>query len=144
MIYLNSFNKTFISSKLEDVSLSSGFTTRETGDSRNIEIILSSLRINQIIFKKLVVAEQIHSSNVEYYETHDNQIVEIIPETDGVVTSEKGVVIAVRTADCIPILYADINAGIIAISHNGWRGTLKKYQQRSLIKWRSMAPRGRK
>lgn len=126
MIYLNSFNKTFVSNKLDDVSLSSGFTTRDAGDGRNIETVLSNLRINQIIFKKLVVAEQIHSSNVEYYESHDNQIVEIIPETDGVVTSEKGIVIAVRTADCVPILYADINTGLIAVSHNGWRGTLKK------------------
>lgn len=126
MIYLNSLNKTFVSNKLDDISLSSGFTTRGAGDGRNIETVLSNLRINQIIFKKLVVAEQIHSSNVEYFESHDNQIVEVIPETDGVVTSEKGVVIAVRTADCVPILYADINTGLIAVSHNGWRGTLKK------------------
>ena len=126
MIYFNSLNKTFVSNKLDDVSLSSGFTTKDAGDGRNIETVLSNLRINQIIFKKLVVSEQIHSANVEYYESHDNQIVEIIPETDGVITSEKGVGIAVRTADCIPILYADRSAGIIAVSHNGWRGTLKK------------------
>jgi len=141
MIYFNSLNKTFVSNKLDDVSLSSGFTTKDAGDGRNIETVLSNLRINQIIFKKLVVAEQIHSANVEYYESHDNQIVEIIPETDGVVTSEKGLVIAVRTADCIPILYADRNVGIIAVSHNGWRSTLKKISAKIVDK---MAEHGAK
>jgi YfiH family protein len=126
MIYHSSFNNTFLSSLLDNASLTSGFTTREAGDGRNIDTVISNLRINQVIFKKLVVAEQIHSANVERYESHDNQIVEVVPETDGIVTAEKGVLVMVRTADCIPILYADIGTGIIAVSHNGWRGTLKR------------------
>lgn len=134
MIYLNALSNTFSSTKLEDVSLSAGFSTRELGDGRNSEIILSGLRINQIIFKKLIVAEQIHSTNIAYYESHDNQIIEVISETDGVITSEKGVVIAVRTADCIPVLYADIETGMIGVSHNGWRGTLKRISTRMIEK----------
>lgn len=46
---------------------------------------------------------------------------------DGYVTSEKGIVLGVKTADCVPIILEgeDENRNIIAISalHAGWRGT---------------------
>jgi len=125
MIYFNSLSNTYSSTKLESPSLSVGFTTRDVGDGRDIETILSFLRINQVIFKTLVVAQQIHSSNIAFYEGGNGSVV-FLPDTDGIVTLEKGTVIAVRTADCIPVLYCDQESGLIGVSHNGWRGTLKR------------------
>lgn len=43
---------------------------------------------------------------------------------DALVTMLKGVVIGVNTADCVPIVLADSKAGIIAVAHAGWRGTV--------------------
>lgn len=125
MIYFNSLSNTYSSTKMESTSLSIGFTSREVGDGRDIETILSFLRINQVIFKTLVVAQQIHSSNIIFYEEASQGVV-FLPDTDGIVTTEKGTVLAVRTADCVPILYYDPKSGLIGVSHNGWRGTLKK------------------
>ena len=42
---------------------------------------------------------------------------------DALVTALHGVVIGVNTADCVPIVLADDQAGIIAVAHAGWRGT---------------------
>lgn len=44
------------------------------------------------------------------------------PEADAVVTGTRGLAISVLTADCAPILMADMNAGVIAAVHSGWKG----------------------
>lgn len=43
---------------------------------------------------------------------------------DGLVTDEKGLLLSVRTADCVPILLCDPIAGVCAAVHAGWRGTV--------------------
>lgn len=44
------------------------------------------------------------------------------PEADAVVTNVRGLAIAVLTADCAPILFADPEAGVAAAAHAGWKG----------------------
>ena len=46
------------------------------------------------------------------------------PEGDAVVTRTRGVVCAVLTADCAPVLLADAQAGVLAAVHAGWKGAL--------------------
>lgn len=46
------------------------------------------------------------------------------PEADAVVTSVRGLAIGVLTADCAPILMADLEAGVIAAVHAGWKGAI--------------------
>ena len=44
-------------------------------------------------------------------------------EADILLATQPGTAIAVRTADCLPILLADPQTGVIAAVHAGWRGT---------------------
>lgn len=46
------------------------------------------------------------------------------PEGDAVVTTAPGVICAILTADCAPILLADPEAGIVGAAHAGWKGAL--------------------
>ena len=46
------------------------------------------------------------------------------PEGDAVVTATPGVICAVLTADCAPVLLADAQAGVVAAVHAGWKGAL--------------------
>ncbi len=44
------------------------------------------------------------------------------PRADAAVTRERGIVLAVLTADCLPVVLADRRASAVGIAHAGWRG----------------------
>lgn len=46
------------------------------------------------------------------------------PEGDASVTAAPGVICAVLTADCAPVLLADAEAGVVGAVHAGWKGAL--------------------
>ena len=53
---------------------------------------------------------------------------------DALISGSKGVNLGVYTADCIPILLADVNGSAIGIVHFGWRGTLSRIVEKTIIK----------
>lgn len=69
---------------------------------------------------RAVWMSQIHSDKVITVA----KVPETIPECDGLVTTEKGLLLCVKTADCIPILFCDAENGVIGAVHAGWRGTV--------------------
>ena len=46
-----------------------------------------------------------------------------IPDTDALITRKKNLFLLVTIADCAPIAYYDPKHDVIALSHNGWKGT---------------------
>ena len=46
------------------------------------------------------------------------------PKADGMATSEPDIALAIATADCGPVLFADHHAGVIGAAHAGWKGAL--------------------
>ncbi|AFU00310.1 hypothetical protein O3I_011745 [Nocardia brasiliensis ATCC 700358] len=65
---------------------------------------------------RLVWMEQIHSRNVEII---DGPRAEPVPATDALVTNVPGLALVVLTADCVPILLSDDEAGVLAAVHAG-------------------------
>ena len=55
------------------------------------------------------------------------------PEGDALVTKAEGVSIAVKTADCLPVLIADPDNKAVAAVHSGWRGTLKQIAAETIL-----------
>lgn len=53
-------------------------------------------------------------------------------EADALATGAKGVVLGVLTADCLPVIMAVPGAGVVAVAHAGWRGTLAGVVQESV------------
>ncbi|MCE6951819.1 peptidoglycan editing factor PgeF [Cereibacter sphaeroides] len=68
----------------------------------------------------LVTINQVHSADV----VHVTGPLSGRPSADAMVTATPGVALAVLTADCQPVLFADGTARVIGAAHAGWRGTL--------------------
>ncbi|MGO3325522.1 peptidoglycan editing factor PgeF [Gordonia sp. (in: high G+C Gram-positive bacteria)] len=65
---------------------------------------------------RVVWMEQVHSRTVTVV---DGPVDEPVPVTDALVTTHTGLVLAVLTADCVPVLLSDDEAGVIAAVHAG-------------------------
>ncbi len=46
------------------------------------------------------------------------------PRADALVTDQPGLALGIVTADCAPVLLADVAAGVIGAAHAGWKGAL--------------------
>ena len=92
-----------------------------SSDQREI-VAINRARVAQAMEvpnEALVTVSQVHASKVV---TVTGPVSDPRPEADGLVTREPGIALAVLTADCQPVLFADSEAGVIGAAHAGWRG----------------------
>lgn len=134
MIKYNNHLKIFYSSLINDDFYFGGFSTRTLGDGRNINVIFDFFQKNNFQFKKIVILEQIHSTNTAFFHSIADMILERIMDTDGVITKDKDTVLVIRNADCLSLIFVEKEAGIIGISHQGWRGSVKRLAQKMVDK----------
>jgi YfiH family protein len=76
-----------------------------------------------------VFARQVHGAGVRVVGAADRGsgafgLDDAIAGVDALVTGTPGVVLAILTADCVPIALHDPVAGVLACVHAGWRGTV--------------------
>ena len=70
----------------------------------------------------LITAHQVHSATAVVAEHEWGR--EERPRADAIVTATPGLAVAVLTADCAPVLFADPEARVVAAAHAGWRGAI--------------------
>lgn len=128
LIFLSSDNIPFIhgfSTRLGGVStghLSSLNFSVKLGDSEaNVKENLSRFA-SAVGFDpgSLIVSEQEHTTEIKYVTKKDCG--KIFPRNDGFITDDKDVTIAVKTADCAPVLLA--GKRFVSAVHAGWKGTV--------------------
>ncbi|MFM7333071.1 MAG: peptidoglycan editing factor PgeF [Tabrizicola sp.] len=95
-----------------------------TGSSDQTEIVaINRARVAEAMgvgAEALVTVHQVHSARAQSV----TGPLSIRPEADALVTSTPGLLLAVLTADCQPVLFADAGAGVIGAAHAGWRGAV--------------------
>jgi len=79
-------------------------------------------RLRAVLPADPVWLAQVHGSVVHRADGADAQACAAPPVADAAVTRTPGVVLAVLTADCLPVLLADRDGSAIAVAHAGWRG----------------------
>ena len=112
-------------------TLNLGLTKQDTriAVERNREAFLSEL--GAVTGKKLwplVTLRQIHSDLIH--------CVEEVPKEplvgDGLITRMQGVVVAIQTADCLPVILVDTKQRAVGVFHAGWRGTVKRMVEKGV------------
>lgn len=120
----------------ESLTVRHGFFTRKGGASSGIFSGLncgtgSSDQSEIVAINRARVAEAMGvtiDNLVTVHQVHSADAVPVTgpladrPRADALVTATKGVALAVLTADCQPVLFADAKAGVIGAAHAGWRG----------------------
>lgn len=79
---------------------------------------------------------QTHTNVVELASENDRGRGVVLPPydhgVDGMVTREKNLLLSVRSADCVPILFCDKEKKVCAAVHSGWRGTVGEISKNAI------------
>lgn len=124
-----------------------GFSSRTGGYSEgcysSLNLGLTSgdnvmhVRQNRLLFattlgiapERVVCGRQVHSTNIARVDGADTgrgflDAAQALPDTDGLVTAQRGVALMTLYADCVPVLFYEPKQRVIAVCHCGWRGTV--------------------
>lgn len=117
-----------------------GFTSVYGNKSLNLSFTKEDLRVtvekNRKEFLRaagaanwpLVALRQIHSDIIHIVESRDpGQLT-----GDGLVTNVPGIMLAIQTADCLPVILVDKKNKAVGVFHAGWRGTVKRIVEKGL------------
>jgi YfiH family protein len=72
----------------------------------------------------MLSVKQVHGTDALVVDRALTQSDRFLDGWDALVTDQPGVMVAVRTADCVPILMYDPKRKVVAAVHAGWRGTV--------------------
>jgi YfiH family protein len=102
-------------------SLNTGHTVGDDPQAveANHRLICQALGIE---WGDVVSPHQVHSATVGIVgREHRGQV---RPETDALVTGHPDVLLMLRFADCVPVLFHDPRQQVVGLAHAGWRGTV--------------------
>lgn len=76
----------------------------------------------------LVQVKQIHSAIVQRVNSAFREPM----AGDGLVTNTPGLLLAIKTADCVPVLVVDVKRKVVGAFHAGWRGTAARVVEKGV------------
>lgn len=121
-----------ISSAYGKQSLNLGRTEHDTAANveRNRALFTSAIGALDSAGSSWPVAEvrQVHSSIIHRITARGDSPV----AGDGLVTNVPGLLLGIKTADCLPILVADTQSHAVGAFHAGWRGTVARIAEKGV------------
>ncbi|NPA61049.1 MAG: peptidoglycan editing factor PgeF [Epsilonproteobacteria bacterium] len=94
------------------------------------QILKNREGIERFMDMDIVVADQIHGSNIEIIDESGSRgwrdRRSAVRDCDSLITDVRGVSVGVLTADCLPILIYDPINVVVGATHAGWRGTKER------------------
>ena len=92
-----------------------------------------------IPLQDLYVPYQTHGDKIcvldnNFMSLSDNDKYLSLNGVDALITDQKNICIGITTADCVPILIYDPDKNILAAVHAGWKGTVAKIVEKTIVK----------
>ena len=112
-------------------ALNLGFTAQDSrvAVERNRQIFLEELGVARGRNRwPLISLRQIHSDLIFRVDRTSEET----QAGDGLITDTPGLLIAVQTADCVPIILVDRKRRSVGVFHAGWRGTVKRIAEKGV------------
>ncbi|NLH02034.1 MAG: peptidoglycan editing factor PgeF [Clostridiales bacterium] len=108
---------------LESLNLGENRGDKDENVRENYRLVLEALGIPP---QNLCFTKQVHKNEVRIVTDTDRRELfsPFAYEADGIVSSTKGLPLICFTADCIPVLLCDPDAGVAGAIHCGWRSTV--------------------
>ncbi len=63
------------------------------------------------------------------------------PKADALVTDRPNILLAVQTADCVPVLFADNQARVVGAAHSGWKGAFTGVNESTIAAMEALGAR---
>lgn len=119
--------------KKYEPDLKHGYTMKDMDFSRgpHLEGDIEKLQKSQNVKSMWIRTGQTHSDHIKVIRKGEDPP-QILEDTDGVITNQKGLFVITTFADCTPILIYDTKNKVIANIHSGWKGTIKKIGLKAL------------
>ena len=80
----------------------------------------------------LITLRQVHSDIIRLIESVPDSRNEEPLTGDGVITAIPGLLLAIQTADCLPVIVVDTRRHAVGVFHAGWRGTVKRIVEKGV------------
>jgi YfiH family protein len=80
----------------------------------------------------LVTLRQIHSDIIRHIESVPDLTDKEPPVGDGMITATPGLLLAIQTADCLPVIVVDTKRHAVGVFHAGWRGTVQRIVEKGV------------
>lgn len=108
----------------------------------------SSVLSNRQLLRSMLPADpcwlkQIHGAEVADADQAEIFNAEHPPERDASVTQTPDRVLAILTADCLPVVLADVDGQVLSVAHAGWRGLAGGVLEASLRAMQHKCPQAR-
>ncbi len=100
------------------------FGTRQIPEHLQASIQLGEVTPGPLSIPFIGSLKQIHSTRVVVFDSPVQPGVMSEGEGDALVTNQAGLLLVVRTADCVPVLFVDNKVGVVGAIHAGWRGAV--------------------
>jgi YfiH family protein len=107
--------------KFSSLNFSTREGAREIRVVRNWDIFAAAFGLSP---SRFLMMNQIHGDRIVVADDLDSRLPSDRPiQCDAVLTASHGLIIGIKTADCVPILLVDQVKRVIGAVHAGWRGT---------------------
>ncbi|HWJ46782.1 MAG TPA: peptidoglycan editing factor PgeF [Candidatus Udaeobacter sp.] len=80
----------------------------------------------------LITLRQVHSDIIRLIESVPDSKNEEPLTGDGMITAIPGLLLAIQTADCLPVIIVDTRRHAVGVFHAGWRGTVKRIVEKGI------------
>jgi YfiH family protein len=114
MFFRDTHSNFYSSTLIDNAMVHHGFGTKSSVNLKNIY----PDTIN------IIYLNQTHGNTIVMVDTYQKNLEQVFDSADGIITNLSNIIVCIKTADCVPIIFVDVDNHLIGISHQGYKGTL--------------------